>query len=380
MARQKALSWSFYGWVAVIIAGIAIGIWGAVTLLSQGHATTGTGDQIPWGIFVPGYVFFVAASAGCVIVSLGYALGITRLELVMKRAVFLSIVTLVAGGILILLDLGAPQKVFSFITSPNFGSPMWWMSVFYILLYLTLLLIEFYFIHTHTTRPLRILSVIVALSAIAVHSTLGAIFGFAFVRTYFGGAFAPIYFILIAVVIGTALLLFVTILQYKLTRTTMSPELHKLVLDLGKFLGVVVGLTIFFTLWRDLAGIRSTLATTSLAYEHILSTWWYWLIVILMGLIMPLVLLYNPKTRNLNGIVISSILVLIGMFAARFEYTLGGQIVPVLQDLRHLEYPLGTYSSTFVEIAVVILAFAVCALLYTLGTRKLSLEQIPHHD
>jgi len=380
MARQKSLSWSFYGWVAVVILGIAIGIWGAVTLLSQGHATAGTGDQIPWGIFVPGYVFFVAASAGCVIVSLGYALGITRLELVMKRAVFLAIVTLVAGGILILLDLGSPQKVFHFITSPNFASPMWWMSVFYILLYLTLLLIEFYFIHTHTTKPLRILSVIVALSAIAVHSTLGAIFGFAFVRTYFGGAFAPIYFILIAVVIGTALLLFVTILQYKLTRTTMSPELHKLVLDLGKFLGVVVGLTIFFTLWRDLAGIRSTIATTALAYEHILSTWWYWVIVILMGLIIPLFLIYNPGTRNLNGIVVSSILVLVGMFTARLEYTLGGQIVPVLQDLRHLGYPLGSYSSTFVEIAVVILAFAVCALLYTLGTKVLALEEVPHHD
>ncbi len=349
-------------------------------LLGQGHGTAGTGDQVPWGIFVPGYVFFVAASAGCVIVSLGYALGITRLELVMKRAVFLAIVTLVAGGILILLDLGSPQKAFHFITSPNLASPMWWMSVFYILLYLTLLLIEFYFIHTHYTRPLRILNVIVALSAIAVHSTLGAIFGFAFVRTYFGGALAPIYFILIAIVIGTALLLFVTILQYKLTRTTMSPELHKLVLDLGKFLGVVVGLTIFFTLWRDLAGIRSTIATTSLAYEHILSSWWYWVIVILMGLVVPLFLLYSPRTRSLNGIVASSVLVLIGMFAARFEYTIGGQLTPVLQDLKHLEYPLGTYSTTFVEFAVVLLAFAICALLYTVGTKKLALEEVPHHD
>ena len=380
MTEQKSLSWSFYGWIAVVVAGLSIGIWGAVTLLSNGHATTGTGDQIPWGIFVPGYVFFVAASAGCVIVSLGYALGITRLELVMKRAVFLAIVTLVAGGILILLDLGSPHKVFYFIISPNFQSPMWWMSVFYILLYLTLLLIEFYFIHTGNVKRLRMLSIIVALSAIAVHSTLGAIFGFAFARTYFGGAFAPVYFILIAVVIGTALLLFVTILQYKLTRTTMSRELHKLVLDLGKFLGVVVGLTIFFTLWRDLAGIRSTIATTSLAYEHILSVWWYWVIVILMGLIIPLVLLYNPKTRNLNGIIASSILVLVGMFAARFEYTLGGQIAPVLQGLKHLGYPLGSYSATFVEIAVVILAFAVSALLYTLGTRKLALEEVPHHD
>ena len=380
MAEKKSTAASFYVWIAIIAIALAVGIWGTITLLVDGHSTTGVNSQIPWGIFVPGYVFFVAASAGCVIVSLGYALGITRLELVMKRAIFLAIVTLVAGGILIFLDLGSPQKALYFLISPNFQSPMWWMSVFYILLYLTLLLIEFYFIHTHNVKKLRMLSIIVALSAIAVHSTLGAIFGFAFVRTYFGGAFAPIYFILIAVVIGTALLLFVTILQYKFTKTTMSRELHKLVLDLGKFLGVVVGIAIFFTIWRDLAGIRSTIATTSLAYEHILSVWWYWVIVILMGLIIPLFLLYNPKTRNLNGIIVSSILVLVGMFAARLEYTLGGQIVPVLQDLKHLGYPLGSYSSTFVEIAVFILAFAVSALLYTLGTRKLALEEVPHHD
>jgi molybdopterin-containing oxidoreductase family membrane subunit len=220
---------------------------------------------------------------------------------------------------------------------------------------------------------------LVALSAIAVHSTLGAIFGFAFVRTYFGGAFAPIYFILIAVVIGIALLLFVAILQYKLTRTKMSPEFHDLMLDLGKVLGVVVGIMIFFTIWKDLAGISSTIATTSLAYEHLLSTWWYWVVVILIGLIIPIVLLLNPKTRNLNNIAVASVFVLIGMFAARFEYTLGGQIVPVLQDLKHLTYPLGSYSPTFIEIAVVIFSIAVAALLYIVGNRKLELEGIPRH-
>ena len=104
MVEQKSTGASFYVWIAVIAIALAVGVWGTITLLVDGHSTTGANAQIPWGIFVPGYVFFVAASAGCVIVSLGYALGITRLELVMKRAVYLSIVTLVAGGILILRD------------------------------------------------------------------------------------------------------------------------------------------------------------------------------------------------------------------------------------------------------------------------------------
>jgi len=377
MAEQKSGNLRFYGWITVVVIALALGAWGVARLLIDGHSTTGASSQMPWGIFVPGYVFFVAASAGCVIVSLGYVLGITRFALIMKRAIFLAIITLISGGILIILDLGSPQTFLNFVISPNFRSPMWWMSVFYIVFYLILLLVEFYLIHTKNVKNLSIISTLVALSAIAVHSTLGAIFGFAFARTYFGGAFAPIYFILIAVVIGVALLLFISILQYRLTKTQMSPEFHDLMLNLGKVLGVVVGITIFFTIWKDLAGIRTTIVSTSLAYEHLLSTWWYWVIVILIGLIIPTVLLLNPKTRNLNTIVVASLFVLIGMFAARFEYTLGGQIVPVLQDLKHLAYPLGSYSPTFIEIAVMIFAVAVAALLYTLGNRKLELGDIP---
>ena len=107
----------------------------------------------------------------------------------------------------------------------------------------------------------------------------------------------------------------------------MSPELNGVMLDLGKLLGVVLGIAIFFTLWKDLAGVRSTLATTALGYEHVLSVWWYWVLVIILGLIVPFIILLNPKTRNLNSIAITSVLVLIGMFAARVEFTIGGQIV-----------------------------------------------------
>lgn len=379
MTEKKTLSVPFWIWMTVVAAAILVGVWGAATLLITGHAASGTSDQMPWGIFVPGYIFFVAASAGCVIVSLGYALGIKKLELVMKRAVFMGIVTLIAGGILIILDLGSPLTSIRFFISPNLNSPMWWLSIFY-LIYLVLLVVEFYLIHKHKVGQIKVVGVFAGLAAIAVHSTLGGLFGLASVRTYFESAFSPVYFITIAVIIGTALLLFTTILQYKLTRKEMSPDLHDIVLSLAKFLGVMVGIAIFFTIWKDLTGLRSTIPTTALAYEHIFSTWWYWVIVLLMGLITPIFLLLNSRTRKLNVILVASVLVLIGMFTARIEFALGGEIVAIMQNLRHLESPLGHYSPTFVEIAVEMLAFSTVALLYTFGVKKLALEEVPYHD
>ncbi len=378
MTEKKSSGWAFYVWMTLIVVGLAVGIWGTATLLINGHATIGTSDQVPWGIFVSTYVFFVAASAGCVIVALGYALGIKWLDLVMKRAVFLAIVTLLVGGLMILLDLGSPLTSIRFYLSPNFQSPMWWLSVFY-LMYMILLVLEFVLIHKHKVKQVQVLGVFAGLAAIAVHSTLGGLFGFASIRTFFAGAISPIYYMLIAVAVGMALLLVAIIIEHKVTKKEMSPELHKAVGSLATFLGVIVGVVIFFTIWKDLTGARSAIETTAVAYDHILSAWWYWVFVILMGLVIPIFLLLNLRKRRINGILIASILLLIGIFVARWEFVFGAQIVMLVPNLQH-QAPLGSYSPTFVEIAVEIFAFATAAFLYTMGTRKLALEEVVRHD
>lgn len=368
----------FLAGVGFAVLGLIIGVWGAISKLVGGHELLGTNDQIPWGVLVPSYVFFVAASAGCVIVALGYAMGIKQFAHIMKRAIFLAILTLIAGGILIFLDLGSPQNAINFMLSPNIQSPMWWMSFFYTL-YLIMLCTEFYLILAGRTSKLSTVSLFTAFSAIAVHSTLGSIFGLASVRSYFGGALSPVYFILIAILIGTALLLLVTILHYKLTRTTMSTELNKLVLNLGKFLGIAVAVGIFFTIWKIIAGIRGTVETTTLGYQYILSQWWYWVFVIIIGLIIPVALLLNSKIRNLNTIAFASFMVLIGMYMARVEFTLGGQVMPVIKNLVHPGFS-STYMPSIVEISIVTLAVSLVSILYLVGARGFQLEKVADHD
>jgi len=233
MTEKRTFNWPFLGWIAIVLAGLGLGIWGAVSTLVNGLETWGIGDQVPWGIVTAAYVFFVAASAGCITVSIGHALGIKGFDLIIKRGVFLAIVTMVAGGLLIVLHIGNPLNVWRLITAPNFGSPLGWLFIFY-LVYLVLLVIDFYFIHKKDFVKARILGILAPLAAIAVHSTLGGVFGFTTVRHYFGGAFAPVYFIVIAIVIGTALLLFVTTLQYKVNGKAMSTDLRNVIVSLGK--------------------------------------------------------------------------------------------------------------------------------------------------
>jgi hypothetical protein len=67
------------------------------------------------------------------------------------------------------------------------------------------------------------------------------------------------------------------------------------------------------------------------------------------------------------------------MLAARFDFTFGGLIVPLFDDLQHLQAPFANYSATFTEISVVILAFSLAALLYTWGSNKLALDEVGEH-
>lgn len=381
MVEKKTFNWRFLGWMALVLVGLGFGIWGAVSTLVSGFETGGISDQVPWGIVVAAYVFFVAASAGCITVSLGHALGIKGFDLILKRGVFLAIITMIVGGLLIVLDVGNPLNLWRLITAPNFGSPLGWLVIFY-LLYLVLLIIDFYLIHKKDFVKARILGILAPLAAIAVHSTLGAVFGFVSVRHYFGGAFAPVYFIVIAVVIGTALLLFITNLQYKVNGKAMSIELRSVIVSLGKFFGMALGVLAFFVLWKNLTGLGSSDAATVEAYRYMLfgpAAWWYWTIVIGIGLVAPLLLIINRRTRTPNGILVSSGLVLIGMLAARFEFTFGGQVVSLFEDLQHLQWPFASYAATFTEAAVVILAFSVAALLYTWGSKKLALDEVAEH-
>jgi molybdopterin-containing oxidoreductase family membrane subunit len=381
MTEKKTFSWPFLGWMAIVLIGLGLGIWGAVSTLVSGLETWGIGDQIPWGIVTASYVFFVAASAGCITVSLGHALGIKGFDLILKRGVFLAIITMIAGGLLIVLHIGNPLNIWRLITAPNFGSPLGWLFIFY-LLYLVLLIIDFYLIHKKDFIKARIFGILAPLAAIAVHSTLGGVFGFASVRHYFGGALAPVYFIVIAIVIGTALLLFITNLQYKVNGKAIGTELRSAIVSLGKFFGMALGVLVFFVIWKNLTGLGSSDAATAEAYRYMLlgpAAWWYWTLVIGIGLVVPLLLIINRGTRTPNGILVSSGLVLIGMLAARFEFTFGGQVVSLLEDLQHLQWPFASYSATFTEASIVILAFSLAALLYTWGSKKLALDEVAAH-
>ena len=103
-------------------------------MLSVGHLQAyNLTREVPWGILISTYVFFVVSSTGlCLVSSLGHVFGIKQFELIGKRAIILAILTLLTGFGTIAMELNHPFRMIIWVMlSPNLASPIWWMGTLY---------------------------------------------------------------------------------------------------------------------------------------------------------------------------------------------------------------------------------------------------------
>ena len=132
----------------LLTAGIASGIH-AVYIAGSRHAYGAT-REVPLAMLIATYTFFVIASTGlCLVSSLGHIFGVKRFIPIARRAVFLSVITIVSGFLVIGLELENPFRLAIYLfASPNFSSNIWWMGVLYSF-EVVLLIVEFIFLLLH---------------------------------------------------------------------------------------------------------------------------------------------------------------------------------------------------------------------------------------
>lgn len=372
-----------YAWFATIAIGLLIGLYGAFRLTSEGTVALGIESQLPWGILISTYVFLVLLSTGiCIgVTPLATVFGREEFDPIVKRGLLLSIVTLMAGGVVILLSLGQTlRSIPALLLSPNPSSAMWWMIVFYGI-YGVALIAEFALLEWRNASR-RSVAIVALIAPIFAGGTLGAIFSSVDVRPYYGDFFGPAYMLVTAVLSGVALITLVALVEKKVRSRDVVGDTKALLTDtLAKYLGLMLTATLFLVAWKFVLGTTATADAVADAHAQMFfgpSAWWVWGVGIVLGLVVPLALVLFPQTRTTNGVLAASGLTLIGLFAARLEYVVGGQVVALVNDPAY-QYPFASYTPSGVEIAVVILGFAVAALLYTLGDRVFDLHELPAH-
>ncbi|MFC7134898.1 MULTISPECIES: NrfD/PsrC family molybdoenzyme membrane anchor subunit [Salinibaculum] len=390
---------------ALIVAGLAA--WGYQ--LTTGLVTTGMRNVFSWGLYIMMFVLFVGLSAGGLIISSAPKFFHShRYEGFARLGVLVSLACITVAGLLILPDIGRPERLYQFFTSPDFRSPMVWdfgIVMLYGLLnlwYLWLLTrrdlaargsalalgVEDTDAGRERDRRLMFWTAALALpTAVALHSVTGWIFATQIGRgDWFSPLVAPV-FIAKALVSGLGLLLVVSVLADRFTRFRVDREE---LASLGKVLGIFLAFHVVYLLaaerlphaWADHFGfwaITESFLIGESAY------FWLWTVV---GGALPLGMLAIPSLRKRVSVIFTA--GALAVFGTMFEgirlvftgydvanidaapgISLGGTYSGITTDIWATA---GAYTPTVVEILITLGIIAFGALVVTLGLKYVPVQ------
>ena len=370
-------------WYGVLLLLCLVGAVGAALSLPPGWEVLGTSPTFEWGILITAYVFFAITTSGlCLASSLGTVFGIEMFIPLEKRHAILALLCLVTAFGIIALDLHFPiRMVFGALQSPSPLSPMWWMGVFYGA-YLVFLIIEVVSMFVGRWQIHRIACVLSSITAIVAPTTLGAVFGVLSSRPYWHGAFTPPAMVAAAMLSGVALLgiVFCCVHRFRLAgfervATLALPAIRLLLTIILAVTVLVVGWGTAWGLYGNVPGLSN--ATAAILVGPLALP--FWIFRILLGLVVPLVLLVLPRTKTPAGLFAASCLAFLGLFADRAIFVSAGQIAPGTAVAGVMSSPFADYAPSLVELSIVVGAFAVIALLFTLAERYLPMGEHEGH-
>ncbi|MDR3090562.1 MAG: polysulfide reductase NrfD [Desulfobulbaceae bacterium] len=361
--------------IAVLAALSLVGIFSGVYALWAGHEHTfGVSREIPWGILIAAYVFFVVTSTGlCIVSSIGHVFGFENFAPIAKRAVFLSIVTIISGFLVIAFEIENTWRMpIANVIGFNLTSNIWWMGTLYGL-YLVFMVIEFVMLQLDNHKLATACGLAGLLTGVVAHSNLGAVFGLLNGREFWHGPYMPIYFIVSAAMSGCVAILFFTYLAYRFNGWAIDDKLKTSLQSVGKLAALMMAVVLFFTTWKMIAGVTGNPPGKYEAMAYLLHgpyTVNFWIGEITLGLVLPFFLILCVRAESLRVIFIASVAGMIGIFFMRYDLVVVGQLVPHFADMGLVDYPeMFSYTPSCLEALTTMGGFAFCGLLFLLGEK-----------
>jgi molybdopterin-containing oxidoreductase family membrane subunit len=363
----------------MIVAFLAMFVVGVATYLMHGHHAYNVTREHPWGLLIAVYIFFVVSSTGfCIVGSLGDVFGFKDYMMISKRAIFGSIVTIIAGFAVIAFEIGHPVTMLIYnVLTPGFTSAIWWMGTLYGI-YLTFMIIEFYFLLNNDMKKAKIFGLSGLLVGLAAHSNLGSVFGFLNARTISQGVFYPTYFILTAFITGIFLSFIIMGLRYRLN---FNEKTKTMLQGLAKIQGLLISILIFFVTWKLLTDMYGGMPNRAEVAHHIIHSASFWTEVIL-AMILPLLVILKDFGKSPVLMFWASMSGMVGIFFMRYNLVHDTQLKP-LQMMKTHEYQLAPewihYFPSTTEIMISLGGLGLAMLLYYVGTKAFNLDEEEHH-
>ena len=297
----------------------------------SGHWVTGMSNQVVWGLPHVFAIFLIVAASGALnVASIGSVFGGPLYKPLGRFSGLLAIGLLAGGLVVLLLDLGRPERLIVAITHYNFKSIFAWNIILYTGFFTIVGIYLWAMIDRKAQKFYQITGFAAFFWRLALTTGTGSIFGFLVAREAYDAAIMAPMFIIMSFSYGLAFFIITLMSAYWwASRELGSHRLEKL----KNLLGVFVGAVLYFSLVYHLTNLYITQhhgIERFILLDGGIYTVMFWLGQITIGGIIPLFMLYSPAfSDNRFAIAIASVMVLIGGFVQIYVIVIGGQAFPM---------------------------------------------------
>lgn len=326
-------SMRYWALLALGAAVVALGLGAAHLMESRGHIATGMNNQVVWGLPHVFAIFMIVAASGVLnVASIGSVFG----QPVYKPRAPLSgllCVALLGGGLMVLmLDLGRPERLLIAATHYNFTSVFAW-NVF---LYSGMVAIVALYLWTMFERRFNAWSRPAGLAALVWRFVLttgtGSIFGFLVARQAYGTALLAPLFIVLSFGWGLAVFLIVQATMYAWNGQHLDDAVRR---RMARLLGIFLAASLYLVAVYHLT--QAYFARQSAFEAFILLgrgggqfyALLFWAGYVLLGTMLPLVLLLHPRRGGERDMLWAAALAVAGALAWLYVFIIGGQAFPL---------------------------------------------------
>lgn len=400
---RKSGIWG-YLWVAFLVLIMLIGCYAYYLQLKHGLIVTALRDYATWGIYISNFVFFVAISlVGALISSVLRLTNFNWYRPLTRIAEIIAVAGVIWAGLIIIVDMGRPDRILNLFLHPRIQSPILWDVVVVttylvtsvLLLYLPLLpgiaicrnklvdkpkwqkwMYKFLALGWNGTpeqwrimkRSISILCVVVIPLAISIHTVTSWLFATTLRPGWDSTNFGP-YFVAGAFLAGTGcviIAMYVFRKAYNLEKYITEVHFNhmgKLLVFLA-FVYAYFNINEYFVPYYKMRGPEAKLLNDLFSGQFASL---YWSAQIL-GMALPAVLLMFRKMRNPLPLTIISFSVVVFAWVKRYLIVTPILLHPYL-PIQDVPESWQSYFPSWVEIAIVSASLAGVLLIITIFSR-----------
>lgn len=319
--------------VTFLLLAVVVGYAAAHHMESAGHRVTGMNNQVVWGLpHVFAIALVLAASGAANVASMSSVFG-NKIYAPWARLSGISAICLLIGGLIVLvLDLGRPDRLIIAMTHYNFRSIFTWNIFLYTGFVAVVVMYLWTMFERHASVWTFKAGVVVLVWRLVLTTGTGSIFGFLVARQLYNSAMLVPIFIVLSLVLGTAaLLLILRLVQHWAIAgalTIVTDELVDRLLRLtGFFIAIECLLVAAFYLTGLYVAERRDAAVFILADGGVYTAL-FWAGQILLGSLIPLWLIFGRPQRTVQSPMLTSSSIFLGACCHLYVVIIGGQVVP----------------------------------------------------